>query len=136
MKRSLLLAYQVVTGTSDTATGLLLMTFPALTLRLMKLHVPAVSLPFLSYIGVFVLSVGIACLYGAVLVRNAVLDGKLEVVWLLTAVTRGLVAVFVAVEISSGVFASGWSAVALTDGAFALLQFFGLAKGWLRHVET
>lgn len=135
MKRSLLLAYQVLTGLSDSTTGFLLVLAPALTLHLMKVHVAEESLPFLSYIGVFVLSVGIACLYGAVLVRAASPD-KLEVVWLLTAITRGLVAVFVTAKVASGALEAGWTTVAFTDGAFALLQFVGLARGWLRHVEA
>ncbi len=136
MKRPLLLAYQVLTGLSDTSTGLLLIAAPALTMRLMKLHVAAESQPFLSYIGVFVLSVGIACLYGAVLARSAISADKLEVVWLLTAITRGLVAVFVVAKVASGALEPGWSTVALTDGAFALLQFIGLARGWLRDAKA
>jgi hypothetical protein len=109
MKRSLLLAYQVLTGLSDTSTGLLLIVAPVLTLRLMKLHVVADSLPFLSSIDVFVLSVGIGCLYGTVLVRSSTSADKLEVVWLLTAITRGLVGVFVVVKVASGVLEPGWS---------------------------
>lgn len=135
MKRSLLVAYQFLTGLSDTSTGLLLIAAPALTLRLMKLHAAEDALPFLSYIGVFVLSVGVACFYGGWLaVKNAAPD-KLEVVWLLTAITRGLVAVFVLVKVASGALEAGWSTVAFTDGAFALVQFIGLAKGWLRNVR-
>jgi hypothetical protein len=136
MKRPLLLAYQLLTGLSDTATGLLLIFAPQLTLQLMKLHANAAALPFLSYVGVFVLSVGIACLYGGLLVKNAGQSEKLEVVWLLTAITRSLVAIFVVVKVVSGTLEPGWSTVALTDGVFALLQVVGLARGWLRHVQT
>ena len=125
-----------MTGLSDASTGLLLIAAPVLTLRLMKLNVATESLPFLSYIGVFVLSVGIACLYGAVLARRASSADRLEVVWLLTAITRGLVAVFVVAKVASGALEPGWSTVAFTDGALALLQFIGLARGWLRHVKA
>lgn len=134
MKRHALLAYQLLTGLSDTATGLLLIFSPAMTLRLMNLQSTADALPFLSYIGVFVLSVGIACFYGASLAKSSLSAQKLEVVWLLTAITRALVAIFVATRIVSGTLEMGWSTVALTDGFLALLQFFGLAKGWLRSV--
>jgi hypothetical protein len=65
VKLRLLLAYQLLTGLSDGSTGLLLLFAPALTLHLMRLHVAADALPFLSYIGAFVLSVGIACIYGS-----------------------------------------------------------------------
>ncbi len=132
MKRRILLGYQVITGLSDTATGLLLVFAPALTLHLMKLQAAPEALPFLSYIGVFVLSVGIACLYGAILTNH---PEKLEVVWLLTAITRALVAVFVIAKILSGTLEPGWISVAITDALFAFLQAIGLAKGWLRHVE-
>lgn len=134
MKRTLLIAYQLLTGICDTSTGLLLMTAPALTLRFMKLHAAADALPFLSYIGVFVLSVGLACLYGALLIQRRASADRLEVVWLLTAITRGLVAVFVAEKVASGALEAGWSTVAITDGVFALLQLFGLSRGWLRGV--
>ncbi len=131
-RKTLLFWYQLVTGFSDTVTGLLLIFAPAFTLRLM--HVPAApaTLPFLSYVGVFVLSVGIACLYGATLVR-AQESARLETVWLLTAITRGLVAIFVAVQVMTGNFDAGWVSVAVTDGIFAMVQSLGLARGWLAH---
>lgn len=133
MKR-LLLGYQLLTGASDTVTGLLLIVAPAVTLDLMKLHAVPAALPFLSYIGVFVLSVGVACLYGALLALKPLSAPRLETVWLLTAITRGLVAAFVVSQIASGKLEAGWSTVALTDGALAVLQAVGLLRGWLRDV--
>jgi len=133
MKRFVLPAYQIVTGLSDTSTGLLLLFAPGLTLRLMKVDAGAEALPFLSYVGVFVLSVGIACLYGASLIKT---PEKLEVVWLLTGITRGLVALFVIASIVSGTLEPGWSTVACTDGVLSVLQFIGLATGWLRRVQA
>jgi hypothetical membrane protein len=135
MKRNLLLAYQLLTGLSDTGTGLALLFAPALTLQLMGLHAEPLDLTLLSYIGAFVLSTGLACLYGATLIRNPELAPKLEVVWLLTAVTRTLVALFVLTHVLDASLEHGWITVALTDGLFALLQLFGLAKGWLRHAH-
>ena len=132
MKRRALLGYQLITGLSDTSTGLLLVFAPALTLHLMKLQVAPEALPFLSYVGVFVLSVGIACLYGGTVIHRT---EKLEVVWLLTAVTRALVALFVLAKILEGKLQPGWVTVAITDALFASIQVFGLQKGWLRHVE-
>jgi hypothetical protein len=135
MKRRLLFGYHVLTGLSDTTTGLLLILAPATTLHLMRLRTPPDSLPFLSYIGVFVLSVGIACLYGAwLLTTRPVLIQKLQTVWLLTAITRGLVAVFVVARVFCGSLELGWITVALTDAAFALLQTTGLTRGWLSNV--
>jgi hypothetical protein len=134
MKIRLLLGYQLLTGLSDTATGLMLIFAPALTLHLMGLQVTGLALPFLSYVGVFVLSVGIACFYGAFLVGKPDSAPRLETVWLLTAITRGLVTIFVVSAIATGTLEREWISVALTDGAFALLQFIGLLRGWLRDV--
>ena len=135
MKRRLLLGYQSLTGLSDSSTGVLLIVAPATTLHMMRLHAPQDALPYLSYVGVFVLSVGITCLYGGgLLATRPVLVQKLEAVWLLTAITRGLVAIFVVAKILSGSLEPGWITVALTDGAFALLQAIGLARGWLGNV--
>ena len=134
MKPQLILAYQLLTGLSDFTTGVLLIFVPALTLHLMGLHVPDASLPYLSYVGVFVLSVGLACLYGALLLLRKKARARLETVWLLTALTRALVAIFVVCRIVSGSLEAGWITVAITDAIFALVQTTGLAKGWLRDV--
>jgi hypothetical protein len=136
MKRSHLMAYQAATGLCDTFTGLLLVAAPATALRLMKLHAAADTLPFLSYIGVFVLSVGIACFYRVVLLTRSRPREQLEVVWFVTTVTRGMVAAFLAYEVVTGQLEQGWIAVIGTDGAIALLQFVGLTRGWLRNVSA
>ena len=135
MKLTLLLGYQLLTGLSDTATGVLLIFAPAWTLHLMRLQPVGAATPFLSWIGAFVLSVGLACLYGAMLTSDKAMPAKLSVVWLLTGITRALVAVFVLSQIETGSLESGWISVALTDGTLALLQFAGLATGWLARVE-
>ncbi len=134
MKYSLLLGYQLVTGLSDTSTGALLMVAPDLTLRLMRLHVQADALPFLSFIGAFVLSVGLSCLYGGWLLHRAEGASKLEVVWLLTAITRGAVAIFVVTAVMSHRLEAGWLTVAACDGACVVIQASGLRRGWLLHV--
>jgi len=136
VKRSYLFGYQCLTGLSDSSTGLLLIFAPALTLRLMRVQVPADALPYLSYIGAFVLSVGLACFYGALLTRRILFAQQLEVVWLLTAITRGCVALFVIANVLSGHLAPGWLPVAATDGLFALFQAIGLWKGWLNDAAV
>ena len=128
MKLTLLLGYQLLTGLSDTATGVLLIFAPAWTLHLMRLQPVGAATPFLSWIGAFVLSVGLACLYGAMLTSDRAMPAKLSVVWLLTGITRALVAVFVLSQIATGSLESGWISVALTDGTLALLQFAGLHR--------
>jgi len=95
MNRPILLAYQLLIGLSDTLTGALLIVAPEFTLRMMHLHPPPDALPFLSFVGAFVFSVGIACLYGAWIVLYGGSAIRLEMIWLLTAITRSSVAIFV-----------------------------------------
>jgi hypothetical protein len=130
-RRHILTSYQLVIGASDAFTGLLLLAAPSFTLHLMRLHPAAAALPYLSYIGAFVLSVGLACFYGAWLATHTLYAAKLEVVWFLTGITRSCVALFVLFSVFTGTLEAGWLTVALSDGAIALVQFTGLARGWL-----
>jgi hypothetical protein len=134
MSRSLLLAYQGLIGLSDTLTGALLIIAPELTLGLMHLHAPADALPYVSYLGAFVLSVGLACLYGAVVMIRRGSPCKLEAVWLLTAITRASVAIVVVTQILAHSLEMGWMTVAVFDGACVMIQAIGLRKGWLGNV--
>jgi len=133
MKRPVLFSYQMLTGFSDSSTGVLLIAAPEFTLRLMGLHVPADALPFLSFVGAFVLSVGLCCLYGGYLAYCGACAGKLEIVWLLTAIIRSRVAAFVVMQILFGALEAGWLTVAVFDASCALVQAIGLRKGWLRR---
>ena len=135
MNRPVLLAYQLLIGISDTFTGALLIIAPEFTLRLMRLHVPDDALPFLSYIGAFVFAVGLCCLYGALVAFRGSCS-KLEVVWLLTALLRASVAIFVLDKILVGVLETGWLTVAVTDGVCVIIQAIGLRKGWPRNVAV
>jgi len=131
MNRATLLGYQLLTGLSDTSTGALLMIAPGLTLRLMRLHSPSDARTFISFIGAFVLSVGLACLYGALVVVCKGCHSKVEIVWLLTAFTRASVAIFVVAQVLVSTLEVGWLTVAVADGACVLIQGMGLHKGWL-----
>lgn len=133
MNRQMLLGYQWLIGVSDTATGALLMVAPRETLEMMHLHASDSDLPYLSYIGAFVLSVGMACLYGAYLLHRNRWAGRLETVWLLTAMTRASVAVLVTAQILAGTLEAGWLTVAIFDGACVAIQAAGLFRGWLAH---
>ncbi len=134
MKNPLLFAYQVITAASDTSTGALLYLAPAFTLRMMGAHMPPNAAPYVSYIGAFVLSVGLACLYGLRLV--AVCDWeRLQVVWLLTALPRAAVAIYLIMSIATGQLEPAWLSVALFDGACAALQGIGLRRRWLRDAK-
>ncbi|MGA7158153.1 MAG: hypothetical protein WBY53_14970 [Acidobacteriaceae bacterium] len=137
--RQLLFLYQILLTLSDTTTGLLLLIVPAFTLRLMHLHPPPLNdpaLPYLSYIGAFVLSTGLACLYGAWITTAPTFTPKLEVVWLLTALTRGCVSLFVFTAVFSNKLETGWLTVAISDGLFAALQLIGLTRNWLDMIQA
>jgi hypothetical membrane protein len=134
MNRPVLIGYQLLIGISDTMTGALLIVAPLLTLQLMGLHAATEVLTYLSFIGAFVLSVGLACLYGAMVMIRRGNPCKLEVVWLLTAITRASVAIFVIAQILTHSLEAGWITVAFIDGACVLIQAIGLRKGWLTLV--
>ena len=135
MKRSLLLAYQWATGLSDSLTGILLYVAPGFGLRMMGVRAPADALPYIGYIGAFVLSVGLACLYGAFLLHAGGCADRIETVWLLTAITRAAIALYVLQEIVTGTFEARWLTVAGFDGACVLIQGIGLRRRWLRHAR-
>ncbi len=135
MSGSFILAYQVLAGCCDASTGALLLIAPALTLRLMLLRAPDDALIYISFIGAFVLATGLAYLYGAYLVMRESCSSKLEMIWLLTALTRTSVAVFVITQVLAGNLPVGWISVAAADGICVLIQATGLRKGWLTSVR-
>jgi hypothetical protein len=134
MNRPILLAYQLLTGLSDTLTGALLIIAPTLALRLMGLTVPADALPFISFIGAFVFSVGLACLFGTRVVLQRGSPCRVETVWLLTAITRASVAIFVVAQVLDHTLQAGWLTVAFADGACVIIQAIGMRKGWVANV--
>jgi hypothetical protein len=134
MKDLYLLAYQLIAGVSDASTGALLIVAPVFTVRMMRLSVPYDATPFLSFIGAFVLAVGLSYLYGALLIHRTGGVPRLEAVWLLTAIIRSSVAIFVMAAVLSGTLAIGWITIALFDGICVVIQARGLRRGWLSHV--
>ncbi|MGD0630986.1 MAG: hypothetical protein ABR987_16785 [Terracidiphilus sp.] len=134
MNRPILLAYQALIGVSDSLTGALLIVDPEFTLRLMGLHASPDALPYLSFIGAFVFSVGLACLYGTLVMVLRGSQRTLETVWLLTAFTRASVAILVIAQIMAHSLESGWITVAVSDGACVLIQAIGLRRRWLANV--
>lgn len=135
MKHRSLFIYQALTGLSDTGTGWLLCIAPLATLHLMGIDAPREAAPYIAYIGAFVLSVGLACLYGLVLLLKAPSPERLETVWLLTAFTRSAVALYIAKGVITGQLAMAWLLIASFDGACAAIQAVGLRQRWLRDAE-
>jgi hypothetical protein len=134
MKDLVLLAYQLIAGVSDASTGALLIAAPVFTVRMMGLSVPRDATPFLSFIGAFVLAVGLSYLYGALLIHRNGGIPRLEAVWLLTAIIRSSVAIFILAAVLSGTLPAGWLTIAVFDGICVLIQARGLRRGWLSHV--
>jgi hypothetical protein len=133
MNRKMLLAYQLLTGLSDSLTGALLMIAPAWTLLLMRVPAPDTGLVFVAYIGAFVFAVGLCCLYGALLILRGDPARQLATVWLLTAVMRASVAVFVMQQVLAGTLVPAWAPVAAFDGVCVLIQAFGLYNNWVAY---
>jgi len=134
MKDLYLLAYQLIAGVSDASTGALLIAAPVFTVRMMGLSVPRDATPFLSFIGAFVLAVGISYLYGALLIHRTGGVSRLEAVWLLTAIFRSSVAIFILAAVLNGTLPAGWLTIAVFDGICVFIQASGLRRGWLLHV--
>lgn len=135
MNRRILLAYQLMTGVSDAATGAMLITAPGLTLNLMRLHMPPDTLPFISCIGAFVFAVGMSCLYGAVVMAHGWNRCRLEMIWLLTAFTRASVAILIVAQVLKHALEPGWIAIGFFDGTCVIVQAIGLRKEWLADAK-
>jgi hypothetical protein len=126
-----LLLYQGLAGLSDTATGWLLLIAPQWTLTQMGIRKLPQPIEFASFVGVFVLGVGLAYLYSMRIPMNAANAPRWQTAWVLTALIRTLVAAFLVAQILHGRMEFAWFTVAVADGALALIQWTGLAMRWL-----
>ena len=130
-----LIPYQWLAGTCDFTTGILLMFAPAWTLALMGIHHPPEPVGFAAFIGAFVAAVGAAYFYGATLPMNSTNAPHWQTIWLLTALSRSMVALLLGWQVLSGKMEPAWLSVVATDGLLAALQWTGLYKGWLRFKD-
>ena len=126
--------YQYCAGLCDCTTGVLLIGFPAFTLRLMGLGVIPQPVAFVRYIGVFVMSVGLTYLWTAArwpLNEHVVLVWMTQ--WKITAIIRMCVAVFVIWQVLVHALEIRWITVGLTDGILAVVQVVGLEQEWIER---
>ncbi len=127
-KRAILTWWSVGAGGMDAMTGLLLIVAPLFVLRLLGIApVADDALLFLSWVGVFVLGVGMS--YGLALTGRA----RGEAAWIFTTLVRGLVAVFLTVKVLSEAMEPAWLVVAAGDGLVAVAQGVILFSGWWKE---
>lgn len=128
-KLNFLKFWSIAVGSMDALTGLLLIFVPDLVLRMLKIDPPSAdAMVFISWIGVFVMSVGLSyCL---------ALGGRRsrgEAVWMFTSLVRIMVAVFLTTKILGGSLQMAWMLVAAADASVALVQVVILRKRWWRE---
>ncbi len=127
MSRKLITVYCLLAGACDAVTGVLLVSVPIATLKLMRIaELPAEPI-YMRFIGVFVGGVGLAYLYPLVLSRGRS-DTRLSVVLEVTALVRLCVALFLGVSIARAALATAWSTVLLTDLLLAAAQIWMLTR--------
>lgn len=122
--------FQLAAGTCDTVTGLLLVLVPSFTLRLMGVAQIVAEPIFVSFIGAFVFAVGLSYLLFLVPPRNAVDLAIVRTSWLITAVIRLCVGMFVLGACLSRKLNPAWLTVAIVDLSIATFQLTARSK-WL-----
>ena len=134
--RQWLKVYQFIAGLCDTSTGVLLVGFPDYTLSALMGLTVFPQRPFIRFIGVFVLSVGITYFWS---LWRYPLNEDGSVVWMtqwkITALIRTLVALFILWQLAAHNIDFRWIFVALTDGLFAAIQMIGLEQGWIERAS-
>jgi hypothetical protein len=129
-KATFLKLWSLAMGSMDALTGVLLVFFPSLVLDLLRIPPPSPdALVFVSWIGVFVMSVGLS--YGLALGKS----GHGPAVWTITSLVRYMVAAFITCRIISGSLHHAWALVAIADGAVAMVQTAVLRAGWWKEVS-
>jgi Na+-driven multidrug efflux pump len=129
-KSAFLKNWSLVLGTMNLMAGLLLVFFPVLVLRFLKIEAPPTEgLVFVSWIGVFVMSVGVS--YVLAMGRR----GHGEAVWIFSSVVMVLTAVFLTARILGESMPGAWTLVAAACALVALVQIVLLRAGWWRDVH-
>lgn len=128
-KQLLLKSWTIAVGAMDTLTGMLLILTPMGVLRLLRIEAPSPDgLLFLSWIGAFVMAVGLS--YGLALGKQRV---RGETVWMVTSLVRMMVAVFLTIQVTSGSMQMQWMLVAFSDAFVATVQMLLVRKNWWRE---
>ena len=124
-----------IAGSGDAATGLLLVSAPALVLRLLGIaHADGESLVFLRFVGVFVGCVGLAYFYPWLMRDRLRRAGRVVAAFEITAGFRLAVALFLGVAVAAGALDLPWVTVGVYDAVVGLVQLGLLARGEPGHV--
>ncbi len=116
--------YCALAGGGDAVTGILLMSAPLFTLRLMGIAPPPTEPVFLQFVGAFVAGVGLC--YGLPFLGQPgePRRSRLVAIFDATAFIRLSVAGFVFFALAQGELVPAWKTVAITDVVLALFQIF------------
>lgn len=131
MKERGALLFCAIAGGGDAATGLLLVSAPALALRLLGIPQPGGDLLFLRLVGVFVGCVGLSYLYPWLLRDRLRRARRIEAAFEITAGFRLAVALFLGVALAAGSLELPWATVGVYDAIVALAQIGLLVRGEL-----
>lgn len=121
--------FMLLAGLCDGTTGLLLMTAPLATLRLMGVPDVPVEPIFTQWIGAFVFSVGLSYLLPFAFRDMKARRSRARFLFQFTAIIRIVIGVFSTVAIARGELDMAWISVPLTDLPFAATQLLFLKFG-------
>jgi hypothetical protein len=120
---ALFVGFQAAAGTCDTLAGILLILLPSFTLRLMGVRQAITEPIFISFIGAFVLAIGLSYLLFIVPPRNASDLAGVRAAWLITGLVRLCVGTFVIAACVARQLDPAWLTVAIVDYGVAAFQF-------------
>ena len=131
LRRKLAIAYTAFAGGLDTIAGLGFVFLPEATLAAMGAD-PEMEADtfFLSFVGVFVASVGLGYLWALWRWLKRGDASFLRAVWRLTILFRLASGAFCTVSLLNGDLDAGWLAVPIADFLFAAVQIWLLRAGW------
>jgi hypothetical protein len=117
--------YCLLAGSADGATGLLLLAAPGFVFARLGLGPLPAPPVYASFVGAFVLAVGVSYLYPLAL-GVAGLAARWRQLFETTAISRLAVALFLAAAIGTGRLGPAWGLVLATDLGLAFFQLYRL----------
>lgn len=122
ISHTMILAYQLVTGSLESGIGVSLVAYPTSPLNRHILRTSDTSAPFVSLAGMFIFTLGLCELLGAFLEWRR--DGRLrlQTLSLIGALIHSGAAILLTLQVIAGKMAAGCSTIAITFGILALSQ--------------